>query len=83
MQKSILAAIGVAATGLAAPLAAQQDNTPAAQFVFEEIVTLGPAVAPGETPKGRRNMIPIISKVRGSTAKGSRARSCPAGGTGS
>lgn len=56
MRKLALTAV----LGLAAiPGSAQDANTPEAQFAFEEIVTLGPAVSPGATPKGRRNMIPI------------------------
>jgi hypothetical protein len=52
-------AIG-AALALAMPLAAQETPAPEAQFAFEEIVKLGPAVSPGQTPKGGRNIIPII-----------------------
>ncbi|AKH41394.1 hypothetical protein FHS61_001882 [Altererythrobacter atlanticus] len=32
---------------------------PGLEFAFEEIVTLGPGLAVGETPRGMRNMIPI------------------------
>ena len=32
---------------------------PRLEFAFEELVTLGPAMAPGATPLGRRNIIPI------------------------
>ena len=50
----------VAGLALAAvPGAAQEANIPEAQFAFEEIVTLGPAVSPGKTPMGGRNIIPI------------------------
>ena len=50
--------IGVAAV----PAAAADPPTPAAprlEFAFEELVTLAPAVAPGRTPYGSRNIIPI------------------------
>lgn len=46
---------GLVACASAAPGLAQEENVPVAVFAFEEIVTLGPAVAPGKT----RNMIPI------------------------
>ena len=42
--------------------AAQDQQAPPAprlEFAFEELVTLGAAMAPGATPFGRRNMIPI------------------------
>jgi hypothetical protein len=34
-------------------------NVPRLEFAFEELVTLGAAVAPGKTAYGSRNMIPI------------------------
>jgi hypothetical protein len=41
------------------PVSAQEASAPRLEFAFEELVTLGTALAPGETPYGRRNMIPI------------------------
>jgi hypothetical protein len=32
--------------------------TPRLEFAFEELVTLGPAIAAGKTPYGARTMIP-------------------------
>lgn len=43
----------------AAPAGAQDASPPRLEFALEELVLLGTAVAPGETPYGRRNMIPI------------------------
>jgi hypothetical protein len=34
-------------------------TTPRLEFAFEELVTLGPAIAAGKTPYGARTMIPI------------------------
>ncbi len=39
--------------------AADPPAPPHLEFAFEEIVTLGAAMSPGETPYGRRNIIPI------------------------
>lgn len=51
---------GYLAVALAAsPLAAQAPADPTLEFAFEEIVTLGPAVAAGDTARGTRLMIPI------------------------
>lgn len=36
-----------------------QKDTPHLEFVFEEFVTLGASVHPGETPFGERNIVPI------------------------
>ena len=57
MRKAILAA-ALAAIG-AGGVAAQEPAAPQLEFVFEEIVLLGQAIAPGETPRGTRRMIPI------------------------
>jgi len=57
-MKRLLAAFAIV-PAFASPAAAQEANVPDAEFAFEEIVKLGPAVAPGETPKGNRNIIPI------------------------
>ena len=35
------------------------DDTPRLDFIYEEIVTLGASVHPGETPWGERNIVPI------------------------
>ena len=53
-------AIGLSAL-LAATAALSQDapQAPHLQFAFEEIVTLGQAIPVGETPLGRRNIVPI------------------------
>ncbi len=51
------------------PLAAQ-DSAPVAEFVFEEIVNLGPAQSIGETARGSRQMIPIT----GGTFEGPQIR---------
>ncbi|GEM_PF-2486160 len=67
----------------AAPLPAwsqEQPVVPRLEFAFEEVVMLGQAIPVGETPLGKRNIIPIIG---GSfEGPGSRARSLPAAGTG-
>ena len=53
-------AMGVALAGMLASAAtAADDNAPHLEFAFEELVTLAPAVSPGKTPYGGRNMIPI------------------------
>jgi hypothetical protein len=36
-----------------------QKDTPHLEFVFEESVTLGASIHPGETPFGERNIVPI------------------------
>lgn len=57
-----LAALGFGLAMLAAPSPALPQGEPAPprlEFAFEEIVTLGQAIAVGETPLGRRNIIPI------------------------
>jgi len=46
-----------AAIGLALPAAAQE--APTLEFVFEETVTLGQVVLPGDTARGGRVIIPI------------------------
>lgn len=35
------------------------DDTPKLDFIYEELVTLGQAVHPGDTPWGERNIVPI------------------------
>jgi hypothetical protein len=49
---------GFAALACAAPAAAQEEE-PTLEFVFEEIVKLGQARAPGDTARGGRLIIPI------------------------
>jgi len=58
------ASIGALAFGLttllsSAPALSQDDQPPRLEFVFEEIVLLGTAIPVGETPLGKRNIIPI------------------------
>jgi len=53
-------AIGLAALVASAPALSQAEPpAPRLEFAFEEIVTLGQSIPVGETPLGRRNMIPI------------------------
>jgi hypothetical protein len=49
-------AVGLAAPAISADVA---PTAPRLEFAFEEVVTLGSAIAPGSTPYGKRNMIPI------------------------
>lgn len=52
--------VGLAAAAASAPAASQDaPQAPRFEFAFEEIVTLGQAIPVGETPLGRRNIIPI------------------------
>ena len=59
----IAGAIAGATLGMATPAAAEE---PSLEFVFEEVVSLGAAVQPGDTARGGRNIIPIT----GGTFKG-------------
>jgi len=61
MRKSgFIASLAGALTLLHSPAIGQDDpEAPRLEFAFEEIVMLGEAIAVGETPRGRRNMIPI------------------------
>lgn len=52
----IAGAIAGATLGMATPAAAEE---PSLEFVFEEVVSLGAAVQPGDTARGGRNIIPI------------------------
>jgi hypothetical protein len=45
-------------------------ETPKLEFVFEELVTLGPSEHPGKTPWGERNIVPIT----GGTVSGPNIR---------
>lgn len=53
------ALLGLGFFTLPAPASAQEFQPPRLEFAFEELVLLGPAAAPGETPYGNRNIIPI------------------------
>ena len=70
--KIALFVAALAASLFAGAARAQQANPAAAdaqasalhlQFVFEEFVTLGAAIHPGETPFGDRNIVPITGGV--------------------
>lgn len=55
-----LIATAVAVAAASAPAVSQDaPQPPRLEFAFEEIVTLGQAIPVGETPLGRRNIIPI------------------------
>ncbi len=54
----IIAIAAITTTGGPA-LAQVPAQAPSLEFVFEEIVTLAPAVTPGTTPRGGRRIIPI------------------------
>jgi len=58
-RQVLIALFGFGLFALPALASAQEAQPPRLEFVFEELVTLGPAVAPGETPYGKRNIIPI------------------------
>jgi hypothetical protein len=71
-KRSLFVAAALAAT----PLAAQEPSPPSLEFVFEEIVTLGQATAPGDTARGGRLIIPITGgtfegpEIRGTIVPG-------------
>ena len=56
--RRIGAALAVACVA-ASSVAAAPPAPPTLEFAFEELVTLSPAIVPGKTPYGSRNMIPI------------------------
>lgn len=59
---SRIAALGFslfALIGASTALAQSEPPPPRLEFAFEEIVTLGQGIAVGETPRGRRNIVPI------------------------
>ena len=66
--------IALGAGVLAVPSPAQE--TPTLEFVFEEIVKLGPATSPGDTARGGRLIIPITggtftgAEIRGEVMPG-------------
>ena len=52
--------VGLALLIVSSPAVSQDDPPPPRlEFAFEEIVTLGPGIPMGETPLGRRNIVPI------------------------
>jgi hypothetical protein len=59
MRQVSSALFGLGLLAVSAPASAQEAQPPRLEFAFEELVTLGPAVAPGQTAYGSRNMIPI------------------------
>lgn len=63
MQKSVAMhglALGLLALlGPGRALAQEEASSPGLEFSFEEIVTLGPSIAVGQTPRGYRNIVPI------------------------
>lgn len=60
-MKSVVTGIVLAFMGAASTFAAERPvmADPSLEFVFEEDVLLGPNIAPGATPLGGRNIIPI------------------------
>src|SRR6185295_7696768 len=70
---ALSAPLTAAVAAAPSPLGAQPDaaSMPRAEFVFEEHVTLSPAVVLGETALGQRQYIPITGgKVAGPKFKG-------------
>lgn len=60
ISRRVATGLGLVFLGVSSPAVSQSDPpAPRLEFAFEEIVTLGPAVAVGETSLGRRTMIPI------------------------
>lgn len=60
MKRWLAGVAAVALTGFGAvPAAAQEPPEPGLEFVLEEIVKLAPATEVGETPRGKRRIIPI------------------------
>jgi hypothetical protein len=55
----LVAALTAALASSQAIAADPPPPVPRLEFAFEELVTLAPALAPGKTPYGSRNMIPI------------------------
>ena len=53
------ALFGAGLLALSVPAVAQEAPPPRLEFAFEELVLLGPAVAPGQTAYGNRTIIPI------------------------
>lgn len=54
-----LSPIPLHAQAATSPAPNSVEDTPKLDFVYEEVVTLGAAVHPGETPWGERNIVPI------------------------
>jgi Protein of unknown function (DUF3237) len=60
LNPTILLAVTLLAPPLRAQAAASADpHAPSLDFVYEEVVTLGPSQPVGETPQGKRNIVPI------------------------
>jgi hypothetical protein len=59
MIAKLLLAFALLALPPVASAATVQGATPTLEFAFSELVTLGKAVAPGATPYGKRNIVPI------------------------
>jgi hypothetical protein len=61
----------LALAGLGMPAQAEELPPPELEFVFEEIVKLGPATEVGETALGKRRIIPIVGgRFEGPNIKG-------------
>jgi Protein of unknown function (DUF3237) len=58
----IFAVAPIASSPVYAQAAAKTD-APQLEFVFQEMVTLGPSAHPGKTPLGERNIVPITGGV--------------------
>ena len=56
---ALLATLTICAVQSGQAFAQAEASEPGLEFAFEEIVTLGQGIAVGETPRGRRNIIPI------------------------
>ena len=88
---AVLVAWSLAAAMFSMPLRAQtaagdKIETPQLEIVFEEVVTLAPAVHSGKTPLGERNIVPITGgtfagpNIRGQVMPGGWDRQLTAGG---
>lgn len=59
LQAGLVGALSFVGCGFAAGAADPPPPAPHLEFAFEELVTLAPPVLPGQTPYGKRTMIPI------------------------
>ena len=62
IMRAKVAAIAAGLVAVLAPVSAlpqAEPTSPRLEFAFEEIVTLGQAIPVGDTPLGRRNIVPI------------------------
>jgi hypothetical protein len=72
---AVFTALAYAQQANSSPTRSQSD-APHPEFVFEEFVTLGGSIHPGETPFGERNIVPITGgtfsgpKIRGKVLPG-------------